>query len=371
MALSNDSIPNGALASETANNTMNYTYVYDYDYDYAEQEERFYFVLWMIVTPILFGIIFLLGTGGNCLVVYVILAKPALRTVTNLLLLNLAIADIAFLLICVPFTAYKYVAVTWPFGDILCKVVKYFLYVSAYVTIYTLVAISVLRYLTMVWNAITKHLRTRRNVTLLIIFIWIVVLSVNAPALWIHRVKSYQSYSYCGMEDKAVGPLFISFFIFSYILPLFIICFLYLLIVWHLHKNKKVSSLKQDRGKDRTTHVAKVIFTVVLVFGISWLPLHVNSLVAKYGSLPSGSWYEVFRVLWNCLAYGNSCANPFIYNYVSAEFKKAFKETMGCSKNNNNRRNLAEPATKTELTHIVNGTERVNANADKATEYKS
>ena len=30
-----------------------------------------------------------------------------------------------------------------------------------------------------------------------------------------------------------------------------------------------------------------------------------------------GAYYEVFRVLWNCFAYGNSMANPIIYNYVS------------------------------------------------------
>ena len=31
----------------------------------------------------------------------------------------------------------------------------------------------------------------------------------------------------------------------------------------------------------------------------------------------TGTYYEVFRILWQCLAYGNSAANPFIYNYVS------------------------------------------------------
>jgi len=54
---------------------------------------------------------------------------------------------------------------------------------------------------------------------------------------------------------------------------------------------------------------------VVVVFGVSWLPLHLQSLAAYFGlESPRGAVYEVFRVLWNCMAYSNSCANPFIYH---------------------------------------------------------
>lgn len=64
---------------------------------------------------------------------------------TNFLLLNLAIADISFLLMCGPLTAYKYAAPSWGFGDFACKLWQYFLYWTTYVTVYTLVAISALR----------------------------------------------------------------------------------------------------------------------------------------------------------------------------------------------------------------------------------
>ncbi len=60
----------------------------------------------------------------------------------------LAIADEAFILICVPFTAYKYAVSNWPedyTGEVMCKVMKYFLYLTTYVTVYTLVAISAYR----------------------------------------------------------------------------------------------------------------------------------------------------------------------------------------------------------------------------------
>ena len=52
-----------------------------------------------------------------------------------------------------------------------------------------------------------------------------------------------------------------------------------------------------------------------------------------YKYIPYSAYYEVFRILVNCLAYGNSCANPIIYNYVSVEFKKGFREIFQCNNN--------------------------------------
>ena len=124
-----------------------------YDGDRQQFDEEtifFYHVLWSVVTPVLFSLIVVIGTVGNLLVIYVILSRPIMQTATNYLLLNLAISDVAFLVICVPITAYKFAAVTYPFGDVMCKVIGYVMYVTTYVTVYTLVAVSFLRYLTVV-----------------------------------------------------------------------------------------------------------------------------------------------------------------------------------------------------------------------------
>lgn len=48
-----------------------------------------------------------------------------MRSTTNLLIINLAAADILFVIFCVPFTATDYVFTEWPFGDLWCKYVSY------------------------------------------------------------------------------------------------------------------------------------------------------------------------------------------------------------------------------------------------------
>lgn len=72
-------------------------------------------------------------------------------------------------------------------------------------------------------------------------------------------------------------------------------------------------------------HAYRMIIVVIIVFGISWLPLHVHNIISLYGRIPEGRFYEVLRVLWYCMAYGNSLVNPFIYAQASLDFRRAFR----------------------------------------------
>ena len=168
---SQPTLPPSSLTSAAYNASLNYSEG-NWTQEMESEEDTFYFYLWTYVVPAIFGVIIVVGTAGNSLVIYCIVSRKAMRTVTNLLLLNLAVSDIAFLLIVVPFTAYKYAASSWPFGDLACKFIKYLLYVTSYVTVYTLVAVSALRFLTVVCSMSTVAYRTKTNVVILIVAIW-------------------------------------------------------------------------------------------------------------------------------------------------------------------------------------------------------
>jgi len=61
----------------------------------TDNDDYFTFFLYEVTVPILYGIVTILGVTGNSLVIYVIMSKERMRTVTNFLLLNLAIADLS------------------------------------------------------------------------------------------------------------------------------------------------------------------------------------------------------------------------------------------------------------------------------------
>lgn len=96
----------------------------------------------VVVVPLFFGIIGILGLAGNSLVVLVVAANPGMRSTTNILIINLAVADLLFVIFCIPFTATDFVLPYWPFGNVWCKIVQYLIIVTAYASVYTLVLMS-------------------------------------------------------------------------------------------------------------------------------------------------------------------------------------------------------------------------------------
>jgi allatostatin receptor len=77
-----------------------------------------------ILISITFTITFVVGIIGNSLVLLTILLKKQMRSTTNILILNLAIAELMFIMLCVPFTGLNYVLSVWHFGDIICRIVQ-------------------------------------------------------------------------------------------------------------------------------------------------------------------------------------------------------------------------------------------------------
>ena len=305
----------------------------------------FHVILYKRTVPILFGLITSIGIIGNSIVAFIILSKPHMRTTINLSLLNLALCDLTFLTVCVPFMAYHYAADNWLMGDVMCKLLQFLLYVTVYVTVYTLVLISALRFASVVHFSTTSHIRTKRNIIVFISIIWAIMLMGNTPILFVYRVKAIylpppdetQPYYYCAVESVNIGrSIFMCFFFLAYLFPLAAIMSLYLSILRYL-KRKRSESFRHSntpRGcngpcvhaAERTSHATRIVIIVVVVFGMCWLPLHLHLLNTYYGKLPEHYLYQVFRMLCHCFAYANSCMNPFIYHYASKDFRQAFDD---------------------------------------------
>jgi hypothetical protein len=73
----------------------------------------------------LYSAIFLLAVIGNSLVILTLVQNQGMRTITNLFLLNLAIADLLVGVFCMPFTLVGIVLKDFVFGSFLCKLIPY------------------------------------------------------------------------------------------------------------------------------------------------------------------------------------------------------------------------------------------------------
>lgn len=105
-----------------------------------------------VTVYIMYISIFVVAMFGNGIVCYIVQSSPRMRTVTNYFIANLAVGDILMSLFCVPFSFVSILLLHyWPFGSVLCHLVNYSQAVSVLVSAYTLVAISVDRYIAIMW----------------------------------------------------------------------------------------------------------------------------------------------------------------------------------------------------------------------------
>ena len=333
-------------------------------------DPAFDFWLYVVTVPILFGLVTVVGIIGNGLVIYVICSRQKMRTVTNLLLLNLAIADMSFILIIPPLTAYMWAMYTWPFGVILCKTMHFLLNVTAYVTVYTLVLISVVRYLTIVYSAETTRFRTKQNMIILCVLIWVVMLSVNIPITLSYTVNDIGEPGTYVPMCMPVGPdngrktcqaIYSTFFAFAYVLPLFCVAVFSFCILHHINKQRSTMLEKKNKKSDgRKKQATRVIILVVAIFATTWLPIHIHLLVHYFYGTPTTNFYLALSIFWNFLAYLNSCVNPIIYNYASKDFRDSFREVVMCASGNSTRRGVSQSKTTVTTRAALNSTPNSN-----------
>jgi allatostatin A receptor len=73
-----------------------------------ESQKRFELIISIIVS-ISFSFTIVVGFIGNSLVIMTILMQQKMRNTTNILILNLAIADLCLIIFCIPYTGLNYV----------------------------------------------------------------------------------------------------------------------------------------------------------------------------------------------------------------------------------------------------------------------
>ena len=182
------------------------------------------------------------SVGGNVSVIYIILAYQRMRTVTNYFIINLACGDMMMAVLCIPFNFVANVLMHyWPFGSAMCPVVSYSQGVSVFLSAFTLVAISVDRYI-----AVIKPLRprmTEKQGFLIIGTIWILALSVPLPTAIKSRIIKMNETDAVGscQEFWSEDQIFyrdtytLLIMILQYFLPLFVLTFTYskiAVVIW-------------------------------------------------------------------------------------------------------------------------------------------
>ncbi|KAM8723563.1 somatostatin receptor type 2-like isoform 1-T2 [Acanthopagrus schlegelii] len=282
-----------------------------------------------VVITCMYFLVCTVGLCGNALVIYVILRYAKMKTVTNIYILNLAVADVLFML-GLPFIAIQLALVHWPFGPVLCRVVMTVDSLNQFTSIFCLTVMSIDRYLAVVHPIKSTKWRKPRMAKTINIAVWGVSLMVNLPIVIYSGIITMPDGPYCTIvwpkpEETYYTAFMFYTFILGFFLPLTVICMCYLFIII---KVKSSGIRVGSRRKRSERKVTRMVSIVVAVFVFCWLPFYVFNVTSVTGTISTTPILRSTFAFVVVLGYANSCANPILYAFLSENFKKSFQNVL-------------------------------------------
>ncbi|KAL2098699.1 hypothetical protein ACEWY4_005179 [Coilia grayii] len=279
------------------------------------------------ISLVLYCVIFLVGTTGNGLVIYVTGFKMK-TTVKSVWFLNLALADFIYTL----FLIFNIISLPlnnkWLFGDFMCKLNSLVQVSTMFASIFLLTAISLDRCLSVFLVIWAHSKRTPKTARYVCIFVWLLSLGCSIPFVITRSVVNNKCVK---ASDPLTNRTHVWFrFVVGFVIPFIVITCCYVAI--------GVRASQKRRKKTLRPYI--VILTIILTFFICWLPLQICDLIMRDQYY---IYYHVSQELYNSSLYNmahsastvavaftflNSSLNPFLYMFICEEFKQRLRRSV-------------------------------------------
>ncbi|XP_076656191.1 neuropeptide Y receptor type 2 [Halictus rubicundus] len=274
--------------------------------------------------------IVIIGAIANSGLIYVVVKKKFLRTTTNLLIVNMCIADLGTCVVC----PWMFLSIdlfqNYVLGEIGCRLDGLLVHALTLVAVFNLSAISYDRVSAIVFNC-SGHLSKRVTYTLLFAT-WISAVAVAAPLAYFRHYyeRQWKNYleSYCTEDTVLVYPYWHIFASLSVWAPLAIMAISYSAILIKLDRyesqalRSKFPIVVKYKGR-----VAQVLALIVLAFIICRVPF--TALIIRRAQLLQGTskpgQAEDMYPLWYVSRYlvlVNAAINPLLYGCSSSSLRK-------------------------------------------------
>ncbi|XP_076680947.1 neuropeptide FF receptor 2 [Andrena cerasifolii] len=286
---------------------------------------------WEVIVKIISALpIIIIGSLANGGLIYVIVKEKSLRTVTNLLIVNMCIADLGTCLVC----SWMFLCIdlfqNYVLDEIGCRLDGLLVHALTLVAVFNLSAISYDRVSAIVFNCSGKL--TRTTTYILLVFTWISGIAVAGPLAYFRhyyerRWKDYLE-TYCTEDTVLVYPYWHIFAGLTVWAPLSImaICYSAILIKLDRYESQalrgKYPIVVKYKGR-----VAQILALIVLAFILCRVPF--TALIIRRAQLlketPKSGQAEVMYPLWYISRYlvlFNAAINPLLYGCSSSSLRK-------------------------------------------------
>ncbi|XP_041102205.1 proteinase-activated receptor 2-like [Polyodon spathula] len=286
--------------------------------------------------PIVYIILFVISLPANGIALWVFLFRTKNRHPASIYMANMALADLLFVIWIPLKIAYHINGNNWIYGEGLCKVMLGFFYGNMYCSILFMTCLSVQRYWVIV-SPMSHHRKNTQIAVCICITIWILIalstipLYVSNQTLNITYPKITTCHDVLPKGDLAYNMFgyFVSMAVGAFLFPAVLTVTAYVLMI----KTLTASVTDENIGKKRRKAIMLII-TVLVMYLVCFTPSNIM-LVVHYSILRRNGIDKAyaFYITALCLASLNSCIDPFIYYFVSQDFRDHVKNTFLCRSN--------------------------------------
>lgn len=287
-----------------------------------------------VVKMVTFWIIIIVGIMGNSLVIAVVKMFRSMRTTTNYLLVNVAVADITTLVL----TAILFILIMTKSGSFpssalasfLCKFIftNTVAIVTLLVTALTLTLLAFERYHALVKPLIISLRLTSDKIAYVIAGIWLVAIAMVCPLFATLDYDSERRACSHGEAHYAMMIYIDCLIVILTVVPFTLIAFCYSQVIYGMYFKNTICGSKGEghHMREETREKRRLVTLLILltvVFFIAFVPYGILLIlkVSKVNHehvlyLQSASQY---LTLLNC------SVNPFIYAFQSSSYRRAFR----------------------------------------------
>ncbi|XP_073682717.1 C-C chemokine receptor type 6 [Garra rufa] len=299
----------------------NDTYVYE-DYDDAEPCNLTSFNKEPVSVPtFIYSLTCSLGLVGNLLVLLTYAFYKKAKTMTDIYLVNVALADLLFV-IALPLIIYNEQH-DWSMGTWACKFLRAAYSINVYSSTLLLACISGDRYIAIVQARRSVRIRLQAQVysRLICSVIWLLAIFLSLPTFIYYQEENQECIPKFEHNTAKLMMILIPSMqmVLGFLVPLIVMMFCYLCTMVTLLKAQNFQKHKAIR----------VVLAVVLVFLLCHLPYNVVLLVNTSKLFIERDCKEeqvILRTLSisRSVAYLHCCLNPILYAFIGVKFRSHF-----------------------------------------------
>ncbi|XP_035247470.1 proteinase-activated receptor 1-like [Anguilla anguilla] len=276
------------------------------------------------VIPSIYVLVFIASVPLNAAAIFMFSLRVRPKKPAVIYMLNLATADLLFVLL-LPFKAsYHFNGNDWVYGPAMCRVVTFAFYCNMYGSVLLMMSISVDRFLGVVYPIRSLAWRCQRNAVAVCCAMWLLAVAGVMPILLSEQTMCLPELGITTChdvtDDRQMQGYYLYFFpaftcVFFFI-PLIVTTACYVSIIRVL-----LRSSESTRSKKTRAIVTAVI--VLTVFVVCFTPSNILLLAhyAQFSKQHSNRLYAAYLVTVS-IGSVNSCLDPIIYYFGSSQCRK-------------------------------------------------